>query len=104
MHRRHLCLWLAALVVYANTAAGQDSSCRWTAGPERSAGYVGQCLDVSPATHPPCNAENACELIIDEIARGCRLIRQDLAAHPEWQNTAGLREPAWCAAYIGKRR
>jgi len=96
------CLWLAAvLAVGMNAAAGHDSSCKSMAGPERSAGYVRQCLEVTPATHPPCNAQNPCELIIGEIARGCRLIREDLAAHPEWRRTVGLREPAWCAAYIG---
>jgi len=26
---------------------------------------------VSPATHPPCNADNPCALIISEIKRGC---------------------------------
>jgi len=102
MRRR---LWLAAvLALGVNAAAAQDSSCRNAAGPERSAGYVRQCLEVTPATHPPCNAQNPCELIIGEIARGCRLIREDLVLHPEWRNTVGLREPAWCAAYIGDRR
>src|SRR4051794_41139041 len=76
------CLWLAAvLALGVNAAAAQDSSCRNTAGPERSAGYVRQCLEVTPAMHPPCNAQNPCELIIGEIARGCRLIRGDLVVH-----------------------
>jgi hypothetical protein len=99
------CLWLAAaLALGVSTAAAQDSSCQNTAGPERSAGYVRQCVEVTPATHPPCNAQNPCELIIGEIARGCWLIREDVAAHSEWRPSVGLREPAWCAAYIGDRR
>jgi hypothetical protein len=98
-------LWLAAVLALSmNTGAGQDSSCSSMAGPERSAKYVRQCLEVTPATHPPCNAQNTCELVIGEIVRGCRLIREDLEAHPEWRKTAGLREPAWCAAYIGNWR
>lgn len=31
------------------------------------------CRDVSPATHPPCNAANSCAMIEDEIARSCAL-------------------------------
>lgn len=98
------CFWLVAvLAVGGNAAKGHDSSCKSMAGPERSAADVRHCLEVTPATHPPCNAQNPCELIIGEIARGCRLIREGLVAHPEWRNTAGLRDPAWCAAYIGDR-
>ena len=36
--------------------------------------YVDQCIEVSPATHPPCNVQNSCELITNEIARGCAMI------------------------------
>jgi len=32
-----------------------------------------RCLMVSPASHPPCNAANACEMIKDEIKRSCDL-------------------------------
>jgi hypothetical protein len=35
---------------------------------------VRQCLEVSPATHSPCNAQNSCKLIEDEIQRGCGLL------------------------------
>ena len=38
---------------------------------------VRQCMQVSPATHPPCNADNACELIRDEIRRGCAMIDKE---------------------------
>jgi hypothetical protein len=31
------------------------------------------CRNVSPATHPPCNAINSCAIIDDEIARSCAL-------------------------------
>ncbi|MBN6149019.1 hypothetical protein JR065_01600 [Xanthomonas sp. AmX2] len=30
-------------------------------------------MEVSPATHPPCNAANSCALVEDEIARSCAL-------------------------------
>ncbi|PHP20845.1 hypothetical protein CG471_05080 [Sphingobium sp. IP1] len=32
------------------------------------------CRNVSPATHPPCNAANSCALIEDKIARGCAFL------------------------------
>jgi hypothetical protein len=37
---------------------------------------VNECLQVSPATHPPCNAQNSCALIISEIRRSCSMLGQ----------------------------
>jgi hypothetical protein len=37
--------------------------------------------DVSPATHPPCNGENACDLIIGEIRRGCGMLTSDIPGY-----------------------
>jgi hypothetical protein len=65
--------------------AGAGPSCLVSAGAKRGAQLVKQCLQVSPATHPPCNAENACSLIVDEIRRGCGLLGQDA--------------PGFCAEY-----
>jgi hypothetical protein len=72
---------------YETTPAGKDradgddlavgggtGSCLRTAGAVRANELVRRCLKVSPATHPPCNAENACSLIRDEIKRGCALL------------------------------
>jgi hypothetical protein len=50
------------------------SSCTQAVGSERAERFVHECLQVSPATHPPCNAQNSCVLIIDEIKRGCALL------------------------------
>ena len=36
-----------------------------------------RCLMVSPASHPPCNVANACEMIRDEITRSCALFGAD---------------------------
>jgi uncharacterized protein YecT (DUF1311 family) len=66
-------------------AAADNAPCRQTAGAAKAQQYVQQCTDVSPATHPPCNAQNACGLIIDEIKRGCAMI--------------GTGAPAFCASY-----
>lgn len=49
-------------------------TCLKAIGPERSRRLVEECLAVSPATHPPCNAQNSCALIIDEIKRSCSLL------------------------------
>jgi hypothetical protein len=53
------------------------ASCRLSVGEERSKRLVEECSNVSPATHPPCNAENSCTLIIDEIKRSCALLGRD---------------------------
>jgi hypothetical protein len=60
-------------------------SCLQGVGQERSQRLVDECLSVSPATHPPCNAQNSCVLIIDEIKRGCSLL--------------GAQAPPFCAEY-----
>lgn len=80
---------LEALLGLAATGAGaaEPASCRATVGAE-AATLVAQCIDVSPATHPPCNEANPCQLIRDEIERGCAYIRD-----------AGDSPPAFCAAY-----
>jgi hypothetical protein len=90
-----LLLVLSALL--PATAAAQDTSqntsqntsCRVSAGAQRAAEYVRQCRDVSPATHPPCNTDNACTLIIAEIRRGCALL--------------GADAPKFCASYASRR-
>ena len=83
------------LCAFASVASAADTPspsedapqkpCRDTAGAEKAKTLVKQCLEVSPATHPPCNAANACSLIVDEITRGCAMIDNDA--------------PAFCANY-----
>jgi hypothetical protein len=87
------------LFAFASAAAAADAlpssgdtpekPCRETAGAEKANTLVKQCLEVSPATHPPCNAANACSLIVDEITRGCAMIEKDA--------------PAFCAEYANGR-
>jgi len=57
--------------------ASKDKSCLKEVGKARSDQLVKQCLQVSPATHPPCNAQNSCELITGEIRRSCGLLGRD---------------------------
>lgn len=63
-----------------------DRTCRDTIGEAASARMVARCIAVSPATHPPCNADNACALIQDEIDRACG------------QYGPGEEKPSECAA------
>jgi hypothetical protein len=60
----------------SSAAASTTGTCLNAVGVERSRQLVNECLQVSPATHPPCNAQNACSLIVDEIKRGCAMIAQ----------------------------
>jgi len=65
---------------------GQNTiPCIQAVGAERAKKLVDECLQVSPATHPPCNSENSCDLIIDEIKRSCALLQQN--------------QPSFCGEY-----
>jgi hypothetical protein len=48
-------------------------SCAVDIGAVAAANHVKMCRNVSPASHPPCNAENSCAMIEEEIARSCAL-------------------------------
>jgi hypothetical protein len=65
---------LAAGLLASPVALAANPSCREPVGAERAARYVAQCIEVSPATRPPCNAANPCTLIVEEIKRGCALL------------------------------
>lgn len=52
---------------------GQAASCLDEVGPAASARLVERCIAVSPATRPPCNAANPCEMIQGEIDRACEM-------------------------------
>ena len=76
---RDLCLTLTICVSLDHVAVA-DVACSQSVGAEQAKRYVEQCLEVSPATHPPCNAANACTLIQDEIRRGCTILGKDAPA------------------------
>ncbi len=63
---------LAALACSPSSAA--DVSCAQQMGQQRATLLAKQCRQVSPATHPPCNAANSCAMIIDEFERGCSML------------------------------
>jgi len=79
-------LALSALLL---TSAAAQASCRDEVGAAKANLYVRHCRDVSPATRPPCNVENACALILAEIRRGCAFLKNEA--------------PAFCRDYTGRR-
>ena len=54
-----------------------EVTCREAIGAAASARLVERCIEVSPATRPPCNAANPCDLIQGEIDRSCKLWERD---------------------------
>jgi hypothetical protein len=66
---------LAAIYVDAVDAARrfghQDGACRAAIGSRRANALEAICSQVSGATHPPCNAANSCDYLVEEIDRNC---------------------------------
>lgn len=60
-----------------------ERPCRDALGDPASARLVQRCIAVSPATHPPCNAANPCDLIQGEIDRSCALWSRDGQTPPK---------------------
>jgi len=79
---------IGVLLLIPAAAMAADGSCRATAGPQKSAELVRQCKTISEATHPPCNALNPCDMIVEEITRSCAARRQ-----------AHIVTPAFCGQY-----
>jgi uncharacterized protein len=51
-----------------------DTPCRDTVGAKQAAVFVKQCLQVATETHPPCNADNTCELMISHNIYRCAFL------------------------------
>lgn len=64
----------------------KDTPCRDTVGAEQAAIYVKECIAVAAETHPPCNADNSCELIVSHNILRCANL--------------GDGAPKFCAAYV----
>jgi uncharacterized protein len=74
------CIRKAYAVRSGRLTAGPNTPytpCRDTVGAKQAALYVKQCLQVATATHPPCNAENSCELIISHNIDRCGFLGGD---------------------------
>jgi len=77
MHPRALTLSLFITFLASFQANAADKSCAEAIGQKRAESLVKQCINVSPATHPPCNAANSCGMINSEVDRGCGLLGDD---------------------------
>lgn len=56
-------------------------TCTQAVGAVKAKVLVDRCLEMSGSSHPPCNAENSCRLMMDEIKNGCK---QSGAAAPQY--------------------
>ncbi len=63
-----------------------STSCNLDQGADAAQRLVDRCIAVSPATRPPCHADNPCQLIQGEIDRACA------------QYGPGEAKPAECSA------
>ena len=63
--------------------AAEPGSCTAEIGAARAKRLVERCIQVSPATHPPCNSANPCEMIQEEISRSCAMYGPDEAKPKE---------------------
>ncbi|MFT4111820.1 hypothetical protein [Silvibacterium sp.] len=52
-------------------------TCAASIGAVAAQKLVDRCLKVSTATHPPCNVQNSCAMMRDEIRRSCNLLGED---------------------------
>jgi hypothetical protein len=67
----------------ANAAPAGPRSCAVEIGQKAADRRAAVCRNVSPATHPPCNAANSCAMIENEIARSCALLGKDGPLPPD---------------------
>ena len=70
----------------AVTPVGEPGSCLAEIGEARSKRLVERCIAVSPATRPPCNSANPCDMIQGEIDRSCAMYGADEAKPKECAN------------------
>jgi len=73
----------AALAPVAPSAPTERTACRDEIGQAAAQALVQRCIQVSPATHPPCNVANPCEMIQGEIDRSCALWSRDGETPPK---------------------
>jgi hypothetical protein len=60
-----------------NPKSASTATCLEEKGQLEADKLVQRCRAVSPATHPPCNVQNPCPMIEDEIRRSCALYDPD---------------------------
>ena len=67
-------------------AEASSTACTLDQGSDAAMDLVRRCMAVSTASHPPCNPNNPCQLIQDEIDRACAAYKP------------GETKPAECSA------
>ncbi|MDI7774658.1 hypothetical protein [Asticcacaulis sp. EMRT-3] len=65
------------------STASTNGTCTAQIGAAAAQRLVERCQAVSSATHPPCNAENSCDLIQGEIDRACAMYGEGEDKPPE---------------------
>ncbi len=85
MNKIRIALMFTSVLMLFTISPAKAGSCSDQIGMAKAKELVNQCLQASPATHPPCNVQNSCELIQDEIARGCDIFK-----------SSGAKLPAFC--------
>jgi len=65
--------------------AAAPKTCLEEKGQAGAEQLVQRCIAVSPATHPPCNVQNPCQMIQEEIDRACAMYKE------------GEKKPSECA-------
>lgn len=50
-----------------------STACELDIGSDAAVALASRCTRVSPASHPPCNPANPCQMIQDEIDRSCAM-------------------------------
>lgn len=86
-------LGVLSLLTLSGSAVAATPTCEEDIGQQRAAILVRQCIEISPASHPPCNADNPCWMIKDEIERGCQYAKE----------TPGVTLPEFCNEDRGDR-
>ncbi len=87
------CIYKAYVARTSSLAASEgtkDVPCRDVVGTAQAAIYVKECVAVATETRPPCNAANACELIVSHTIFRCTGL--------------GDAAPKSCAAYTKPAR
>ena len=82
-----------AAIVLVTLSAGSvwAQPCRDEVGVTEAQVLVDQCRMSSLATHPPCNADNTCSVIVEHIKLSCETLSKKESADGT---------PSFCAPYL----
>jgi hypothetical protein len=81
-------------VLSSSSAVLADNSCTASIGAKDAKVLAEQCRQISPATNPPCNPQNSCDMIKEEITRGCDMAKSMGGQVPKFCLTASAPQAA----------